>query len=896
MGRSGVDDGTAYPAAWEADVVLRDGTTTHVRPIRGSDADALQAFHLAQSPESTYLRFFAHLGQLPAADLARFTQVDHHDRVALVAVATDDRIIGVGRFERVGPVEAEVAFNVADSHQGKGVASVLLEHLAAAARERDVRRFTAQLLPENERMIAVFREAGFAVSQELVDGVVSVAFDVDPTERSRAVMAQREHHAEARSVRRLLAARSVVVVASPRARPGTVEDLLARQVLTDLTETSSGIQVHVVGLPATGSAQHWPDLAAVPGPVDLGVLSVPAEEAVAAVRALADLDVRGVVVASGGFAEAGPDGLQRQRSLLRTAHAAGMRVIGPQSYGLIVTTGRLLNASLAAQAPLPGRIGVFCQSASAAVPLLAAVARRAAGISQFVSAGNRADVSGNDLLQFWRTDPATDVACLYLESIGNPRKFSRVARALTVTRPVVVVTAGRFGQVVPPGHVVRPTLAPPRTLDQVMRQAGVIRVDNIHQMLDVAQLLTLQPLPTGRRAAVVTSSAATAALVVEEAAAAGLTLAGPPTILPQDVGDAEVAAAVTAVYADPAVDVVVVAHVPTVGTDPTRVSRAAARAAAGSGRATVAWVLGLHGATPTLTFPGPTGRAWTVPAYATVEDAVLALGHAARYASWRTADHGTLVHPSGLDLRRARRLVDRWLAGDEEVVDLDAAQTAMLLSCAGVDVAESVPVHTVTEALAAARHVGWPVAVTCTAPALWHRADLGGLRLDVADEAELRAVVAQLLAVAAPYEPAPGRAPLEVQRMVPRGTACVVRTAEDPLFGPVVSFGIDGDATDLLGDVSYGVPPLTDVDVARMVRTPRAAALLFGYRGRPALDVPALEDVLARVSVLADEVPELRGLELRPAVVGRQGTVVLSARARLGAADRADRLRRALPV
>ncbi|HEY0216405.1 MAG TPA: GNAT family N-acetyltransferase [Cellulomonas sp.] len=966
-----------YPASWEADVVLRDGTTTHVRPIRPEDADALQAFHVAQSENSIYLRFFAPLERLPERDLERFTHVDHRDRVALVAVTEDDAIIGVARYDRVDPDEAEVAFNIADAHAGRGLGSVLLEHLAAAARERGVRRFTADVLPQNGRMIAVFREAGYSLRQRLDDGVVQVSFDIDPTDRSLAVMLDREHSAEARSVQGLLSARSVLVLASPAAAPGSLDDLLVARVLEHLATAGDGraagsraprtgavvaparvegaddgpVRVHVVGRPhvpapvgaaeerlttgATGDAgtgpgetraavvRHWDRIDDVPGPVDLAVLAMPAAEAVVAVRGLAHLGVRGVVVLSGGYAETGATGLALQRALLRTAHAAGMRVIGPVSYGVLSHTGAgLLNATLG-DPPPPGRIGIFCQSAATAVSILASVRRRNLGLAHLVSAGNRADVSGNDLMQFWQDDEATDTVALYLESIGNPRKFSRVARRLAAAKPVVVVTAGRSGHVVPPGHAVRPTLASRRTLEEVMQRSGVILVENTHQMLEAAQLFALQPLPRGRRAAVVASSPSLAALVAEAAVSAGLTVNGQAAIIPEDADDERITSCFAQVYADPEVDVVITVHVPTVGPRDDRVARALATSAAGSGRTSVACLLGLHGATEVLTAPDADGVLRTVPTYTTPEDAVLALGQAARYAGWRAAERGTVVHPEGIHARQARKLVASWLAGSARPVgpvgpgepgtpdphashdqatgthpglDLGAERTADLLSCAGIDVLPVVPVRDAEEAVAAAERLGWPVALKTTVPALRHRADLGGVRLDVHDAAELRADVSQVLALAAGHVPAPGRAPLEVQSMAPHGVACVIRTSEDPLFGPVLGFGLAGDTTDLLGDLAYAVPPLTDVDVTEMVRAPRSAPRLFGYRGLPALDVESLEEVLARVSVLADQLPEMLALELNPVVVAESGVYVLGATARIGTAQRADGPRRALPV
>ncbi|WP_199424221.1 GNAT family N-acetyltransferase [Actinotalea solisilvae] len=927
-----------YPRHWEADVVLRDGGTARVRPILPGDADRLQAFHVRQSERSTYFRFFAPLERLPERDLSRFTQVDHHDRVALVAVADEDageRIIAVARYDRTGPGEAEVAFNVADDHHGRGLGSVLLEHIAAAARERGIRRFTAEVLPQNGAMLAVFRVAGYAVSQHLDDGIVTVSVDLDPTERSLAVMADREHRAEARSVRTLLTPRSVLVVTDGGAetRPqalAVVDHLLGAGAPSDAPAVARPA-VHAVGLgdaaevaqdvPGAPAVQHWPDVAAVPGPVDLLVLAVAAEAAAGVVRRCARLGAHAVVVLSRGFAETGPDGLAHQRDLVHTAHGIGMRVLGPASFGFfrhgVAADEPTVNASLTPVVPQPGRLALFCQSAPLAVGMLASARRRGLGLSTFVSSGNRADVSGNDLMQFWTEDEATSVVGLYLESIGNPRKFTRVARRLAAAKPVVVLTAGRSGHVVPAGHAVRSTRVPRRALDEILRQAGVVRVDSQHQLLDVAQLLVHQPVPAGRRVAVLTGSESLAALVAEAAASAGLTVVDRRAILAAGESDEEMArldATLAAVYADQGVDAVVVAHVPTLGAPDPRIAAAVARAAAGSGRTTVACVLGLSGVTAELTAPDADGEPRTVPAYAAPEDGVVALAAAARHAAWRGRDHGQPLDPPGIDRAAARRLVLAALeaspqggaqpdgddggadgaagTGPEGGVPLDQAAARELLACYGIPVWPTRRVHDEDEAVAAAEELGWPVALKSTVAQLRHRIDLGGVRLDVAGPVALREALAQMKAHLGPS--AAGQ-PFEVQAMARNGAACVVRTAEDPRFGPVISFGLAGDAVDLLGDVAHAVAPLTDVDVADMVRSVRTSARLFGYRGLPALDVAALEDVLGRVSVLADDLPEVRSLELHPVVVAEQGVAVLAARVELGAAGRADGARRALP-
>jgi acyl-CoA synthetase (NDP forming)/RimJ/RimL family protein N-acetyltransferase len=881
-----------YPAAWEADVVLHDGTTTRIRPIRPTDADALQAFHVAQSERSTYFRFFHALDRLSPRDLERLVGVDHHDRVALVAVqGADERIIAVGRYDRIDHDTAEVAFNISDAHQGKGLGSVLLEHLAAAARERGLRRFVAEVLPQNGRMLAVFRDAGFEVRQRTEEGVVAVSFDIDPTDRSVEVMADREHTAEARSMRALFEARTVLVV-GPGYRGRPLHAAMAERVCRSLGgQAAAGrLTVHAVGVDvAVPGVATWSTPADVPGPVDVAVLAGEADEVVDVVGALAGLGVRTAVVLSGGFAEEGPAGLDRQRRLLRAVHGGGMRLVGPSSYGAVATgPDRVLDLTLAGQLPGPGPVGLFCQSAPFSVPLLSALERRGLGLSQFLSAGHRADVSGNDLMQFWADDERTTAVGLHLESIGNPRKFSRVARRLAARKPVVVMTAAD-GAVVPPGHAVRRTEAPGRAFAEMLRQSGVVRVENTHQMLDVLQLVTSQPLPAGRRVGILTSSQSVGTLVAALLRARGLEAGHSLEVVPEDAEPEPLDRAIRAMYDDPGVDAVIAVRTPVLGGPGHAVAQAVARAAAASGRTTVAVMTGLHGMTPDLTAPDRAGVLRTVPAYSTPADAVLALGLTVGYSLWRAADRGRPLHPAGVDLRTARLLAEARLADDEPAA-MDPAATAELLAAVGIRVRESIVVRDADAAVAAAHAVGYPVALKTTAPALRHRADLGGVRLDVADEPGLRAAVVQVQAAAAGYDPAD--APLEVQAMAEKGVACVLRTSEDPLFGPILSFGLGGDATDLLDDVAFGVPPLTDVDVSALVREPRAAVRLLGYRGLPAADVAALEDVVARVAVLADGLPELRSLELNPVVVAPGGVAVLGARATLARADRADATRR----
>ncbi|NYV77220.1 GNAT family N-acetyltransferase, partial [Streptomyces sp. UH6] len=503
-----------YPAHWEADVVLRDGGITHVRPITEDDAQRLVSFYEQVSDESKYLRFFSPYPRLSAKDVHRFTHHDYVDRVGLAATVGGDFIATV-RYDRVDATgmpasapadEAEVAFLVQDAHQGRGVASAMLEHIAAVARERGVRRFTAEVLPANTKMIKVFTDAGYAQKRSYEDGVVRLHLDLEPTGRSLAVQQAREQRAEARSVRRLLAPGSVAVIGVSRT-PGGV----GRGVLEHLRDGGFTGALHAVnasfpedlteieGVPAHRS------LGAVDGPVDLAVVAVPADRVPEVVDACGAHGVQGLVVLSAGYAELGPEGRERQRQLVRQARAFGMRVIGPNAFGVVNTApGVRLNASLAPEMPRAGRIGLFTQSGAIGVALLSRLHRRGGGVtgvtgvSTFVSAGNRADVSGNDVLQYWYDDPETDVALMYLESIGNPRKFNRLARRTAAAKPLVVVQGARHSGV-PQGHAVRATRLPHDTVSALLRQAGVIRVDTITELVDAGLLLARQPLPAGPR-------------------------------------------------------------------------------------------------------------------------------------------------------------------------------------------------------------------------------------------------------------------------------------------------------------------------------------------------------------------------------------------------------------
>ncbi|MDQ0679032.1 acyl-CoA synthetase (NDP forming)/RimJ/RimL family protein N-acetyltransferase [Arthrobacter pascens] len=883
-----------YPEHWEADVVLRDGGTAHLRPIHPTDADAVQAFHTGQSQNSIYMRFFAFKARLSSKELKRFTEVDYRDRVAFV-ITIGGEIMGIGRYDRLDdPTEAEVAFNIADAHQGRGIGSILLEHLAAAAHENGIRRFSAEVLPENRKMLMVFSDAGYDVKRHFDDGVVSLEFKIDPTEKSRAVMESREHRAEARSVRDLLAPSSVAVIGASR-KWGTV----GYQLLEHIIEGGFPGPVYAINPEALELAGmlSFAKLSDVPDPVQLAVIAVPYEEVSKVVDDCAAAGVKGLVVASAGFADDGERGLARQRDLVRKARANGMRVIGPASLGIVNTHPEVsLNASMAPALARRGSLGLFSQSAAIGVSLYAASSRRRMGLSTFLSAGNRADVSGNDMMQFWEDDPDTAAVGLYLESIGNPRKFSRLARRLARTKPVIVAKSETMGLRLPPGHAVRTTQAPAGALDAMMRQSGVIRVETIEQLMDVTQIVAGQPLPAGPGLAIFSNSLALGKVVADSASAHGL---GVEQIVTDVDLDAGLSLALPALrrrlqdtLASDTVHAVVAALLPARGLTVENIVEVLAECSASAGKPVVAAFTGILDPSVYVEgMVGDTGRA--VPCFSNAGAAVAALAAVVRYSEWVARDQGHFVEPDGCDPEGARVQLEALLRDvtGEQLKQLDPGATASLLGHYGIEVLPSAAFESAEQAVEAADSLGWPVALKTTEPALRHRLDLGGVRLDIQDPESLRQNIEQMRRALAPY----GSPSLELQSMAPVGQACTFRAIEDPLLGPVISFGLAGDAVNLLDDWAHRVPPLSAADVKDFIRGPRAARKLFGYQGLPAVDVAALEELAARLAWMKDNHPEIALVDFNPVLCGSRGASILAADIRIGnPAQRTDSARRAM--
>ena len=672
------------PRHWEADVLLRDGRTAHIRPIRADDAELLVEFYSRVSDQSKYFRFFSPMPELSAKDVKRFTQVDHVDRVAFVLLLSG-RMIAVGRYDVVRPGEAEVAFLVEDQHQGRGIAQLLLEHLAQAGRERGVERFVAEVLPDNSRMIQTFRDAGYRVASEYEDGVLMLEFPIDPTETAIGVMMTREHRAESASIEKFFHPRSVAVIGASRRQDTIGQALVRNLVIGDFTGRVYAVNptaTAVSGMPA------YTSVAEIPDEVDVAIVAVPAEAVQDVVLDCAAKGVHGLIVISSGFAETGEEGRQRQRRLVGLSRSYGLRLIGPNCLGVINTDPAVsLNASLSSVMPPRGRAGFFCQSGALGSAILEKVQNRGLGLSTFVSAGNRADVSGNDLLQYWEEDDATEVVLLYLESIGNPRKFSRIARRVSLRKPIIAVRSGRTTQGVPMGHAVRKIAAPPQAVDAMFRQAGVIQVDTLDEMFDVAQLLAHQPLPRGRRVAVVGNSDALGLLAADAAAAVGLVV-NKSVALGAEATAEDFEDALDSAIDDPDVDSVVAVYIPPLNVSGEDVANVLAAVGEQSDKPLVSSFLGAEGVPELLRVPdvaGSTAGRGSVPSYPAVEAAVRALARVVEYAVWLRTPDGPPPGADEVDHATAKRLVHRLLAEHPDGVDLDQPDLAELLAAYGID-------------------------------------------------------------------------------------------------------------------------------------------------------------------------------------------------------------------
>jgi acetyl coenzyme A synthetase (ADP forming)-like protein len=891
------------PQLYSVEELLRDGGSIHVRAIRPDDRERLVEHFRRLSARSVYFRFFGAKRRLTDAELDRFTRLDFVERAALVATLRDrgeEHIIGVGRYAVVpGPRRsAEVAFAVADEHQGRGIGTILLEHLLRLARANGITEFQADVLGENNRMLEVFARSGLVVTKSIEAGVIHLSFPIEETERSRELAEARERRAAAESVRGVLNPGSVAVIGASNEQGTIGAALVANLKAAGFTGRIHPVNPHAAEIQGL---RAYPRIGAIRDPVDLALIAVPAAAVPAVVEECAAAGVRGVVVISSGFAEVSAEGRAAQQRLVELVRRSGMRMVGPNCMGILNTDPAVsLNATFAPHWPPAGNVGMLSQSGALGLAVLDYVRQLNIGMSSFVSVGNKADVSGNDLLCYWDEDPRTGVVVLYLESFGNPRKFARIAPEVARRKPIVAVKSGRSAAGTRAASSHSAALASlDIAVDALFAQAGVIRTSTLEELFDVAALLSMQPVPAGRRVGVVTNAGGPGILLADACEARGLELpeltadtkAALRTFLPAQAGLSnpvdmiasataeQYARAIEVVGADPQVDSLVAIYVPPLVTDPEDIARAVARGAGTvpADKPVLSVFISSKGAPPLLS-EGPRGR---LPAYAYPENAAMALAAAEWYGRWRTRPRGTALKLGRLEESTVRAVVDRVLAGAAGPCWLGPDDLATVLRAAGVPFAAA-EVVSPADAAATAERLGYPLVAKAIAPEILHKSDVGGVVLGLESGAAVSSAVdalaGRMRGIGAHLEG------ILLQREVRGGIEALVGVTTDPTFGPLLVCGLGGVLVELLHDVSFHLTPVTDVDATDMIDRLSARKLLDGYRGMPPGDRDALIDVILRVSALVEVVPELRELDLNPVKVLEpgKGAVVVDGRMRVG--------------
>ncbi len=886
-----------YPSEFELDVVLRDGGGARVRPIKPEDAGLIRHFFETLGPESRYFRFFRIKETLEPKEVEYFTHVDYADRMALIALL-DGRMIAVARYDREGHdgSSAEVAFAVADKHQGRGLGTQLLQLLTTHARSHGIERFHAYVLPENRQMMRLFRNSGYELTRTLDDGVFTVDFPVAASEGMLEVEADHEKRAVAASMLPLFFPRSVAVIGASSDRSSIGGKLFHNILSTGFTGPLYPVNPNAKVI---NSVLAYPSILEVPDEVDLAYIVVPQKAVLEVARQCAEAGVRGIVVISAGFSEVGPEGAAAERELLAIVRDSGMRMVGPNCMGLLNTVSSVhLNGTFAPVYPPAGNVAMSSQSGALGIAILDYTTRNNIGISQFVSVGNKADVSGNDLLLAWEDDPQTDVITLYLESFGNPKRFSRLARRIGRSKPIIAVKSGRTsaGSRAASSHT--GALASSDVAVQALfRQAGVIRVDTIEELFAAASLLANQPIPGGPKVGIVTNAGGPGILAADALEAHGLSLpelspglrAEIAALLPAEAstrnpvdliasgGPTEYEHSVSLLLESGEVDAVMVIYVPTSLEGANEVAQALTRCQERYQDGVALLSVFMHSGESARQMAGGDGTR-AIPTYQFPEAAALALARAVGHGSWRQRDPGVEVVLEPAMEREMREVVDAVIPSIPATgAWLEPDQVASLLTAAGLRVPMSKTVSSADEAVEAAAMIGGPVVVKVISESALHKSDVGGVVLGVEGADGIRAA----------YESVTGSvfdaSGALVQEFIPGGHEVLIGMTQDPNFGPLVGFGLGGVYVELLQDVVFRIHPLTAVDAAEMLRETKGFRLLQGYRNTAEGDVPALEQALLRVSGLIAAVPELNEMDLNPVkVLGPgEGVVVVDARMRI---------------
>jgi acetate---CoA ligase (ADP-forming) len=866
-----------------SDVILRDGTTLRLRPPRPEDVDELIAFFGALSQRSLYLRFhgFPSLGPELVEQLV---DPNWAERGALLGTFADDGkevVVAVGNYERLrDPTVAEAAFAVADPYQRRGIGTRLVEQLAERAGREGIDRFVAEVLSDNRDMLGVFEGLGFELTRELAGGEIEIQFPIAPTERYEERVDERDHVAVTASLRPFFEPRSVAVVGASRRR-GSIGGELFRNIL-EADFAGIAYPVNRDGSPVAG-VRGYRTFAEIPDEVDLAVISVPASAVLEAAEDALRKGIRALVVISAGFAEIGTEGIERQEELLALVRAHGARLIGPNCLGISVA-GPSLNATFASRAAPAGNIGFSSQSGALGLALLEAAVTRGLGLSGFVSIGNKADVSTNDLLEWWEDDSTTEAVLLYVESFGNPRRFGRLARRVARRKPILALKAGTSasGQRAASSHTAA-LAGSEAAANALFHQAGVIRATSLEELIDATALLSSQPRLSGRSVALLTNAGGLGILAADACEASGLKL---PSLGEETVAAlrAELAAeasvanpvdmlggATAATYAtvlplllaDPVVDAVIVLFVPAVSATADEIAEAVERTArdAAAGKPVLGVIMTSEGV------PAALRGSRHVAAFAYPESAAQALGHAAERAEWLRRPQGSFPTLDGVDRDAGHAVVERALETADDVW-LDPATTRELLLAYGIPLVPERVAETVGDAVAAARELGFPTVVKTATPGA-HKTETGGIALDLVDEDAVREAVERI------------GPPVVLQPMITSGAELLAGIVQDPVFGPLVAFGPGGVFAELIGEAQFRIAPLTDVDAEELVTGGKAGRLVAGFRGAPPANVPALTDLVHRLARLGEDIPAVAELDLNPVMALPDRCVAVDARVRV---------------
>lgn len=891
---SNSDDGHQFTAHQDGDVVLRDGSTVRVRVMHADDEPRLLALLQSLSEESRWLRFYSSPSGVALVNEAHREATLDHTFGLLAFSGTEERVVGHAFYAAVDESRAEVAFTIANDFQGRGLGTMLLGQLAEVAAANGIQVFEAEVVAANHAMLHVFRASGFPIEVDAAAGQLHVTFPTSFSGEAIKRFEQRESIAAVNALKRFFNPRAVAVIGASRQR-GTI----GGEIFHNLLIYGFNGPVYPVN-PTTEVVQSVPAYAsveAIPGPVDLAVIVVPAARVVEIAEACGRKGVRALVVISAGFSETGKEGQERQADLLRVCRASGMRLIGPNCMGIANSDPDvLLDATFAPRVPPHGRVGFSSQSGALGLAIIEYANSLGLGLSTFVSVGNKADISGNDLLRYWEADEGTDVILLYLESFGNPKKFSQIARRVGRKKPIVVVKSGRSaaGARATSSHTGALIAASDVTVDALFKQAGVIRTDTLAELFDVASLLANQPLPRGPRVGIITNAGGPAILCADACEARGLEVpvlgdesqaklhafllpsasASNPVDMIASASAEDYRRAIEIVAADPNVDAVIVIFTPPLVTRAEDVARAIVEAVKTFDgiKPVMAVFLSAQGAPEELR-----SADFTIPSYAFPETAAIALARAARYREWRERPETMAEDFEGLRRDEAASVVAAalgrgggWLTPDE---------TAKVCSCYGLPLVAQKVVSGVEEAAAAAAELGGEVALKAIAPGVVHKTEAGAVRLHLGDSEQVRQAAVDM----SEQLKTQGHSPtgFVVQRMAGKGVEMLVGVVHDPQFGPVIACGAGGVQVELLRDVSVRLTPLSKEDAVDMVRSLKTYPLLTGFRGSPVCDVEALENGLLRLSSMVEDLPQIAELDLNPFVVHEQGAVILDARIRV---------------